>query len=381
MPTFILSDNEKNDRFTDEAQELKDYFTSKKYISSNNSEASKLILGVLSQSLKDTNIFLYDNNALTQHYPEGIVTENLILIPVEKFESMRKSFSQLSEKEDLTTGHKKLSLLNSSFEWANALIKPLIHNLELKLNTQLSENESTILSKQILANVQNHNYFSTNNTEIFNPAIIKNTELLDNIKHITNEDLTINYFLENSINSSAANSRYFKEWLNTQPELLENLPTFSKSLENLPTVTHDSVNFNELKDKLRNFNNSTDSKVKILSDIHQVVDNMKKECQGDQTMFIENSSSTLFPILELTDDNMFSWSVQYIKDQVFSKDKNTSSIISDFCHELNHYCYENTRTIMINIMSEQSLFSRMNLSGDAELIKEMTTSITNKPKM
>lgn len=384
MTSFILSDNEKNDRFANETHDLKKYFTSKKNIYINNTEDSQLILGLLSESLKDTHIFLYDNNALIEHYPEGMVTENLILIPVEKFENMRKNFAQITDKEYLTTSEKYFAIQNSSFDWANALVKPLIHNLELKLNTQLSEDEFTILTKTTIDYVKLHNPLSINTTETFTPTIITNKDLLENIKNITNEDLSINHFLEKSINSSAEKSRYFKQWLNTQHELLENLPTFTKSVENLPNITNDSINFNELKDKLRNFDISIDSGVKILSEIKQVVDNMKKECQGDQKMFIENSSSTLFPILHLADESMFSWSVQYIKDQVFATDKNnltTSSIISDFCQQLNHFCYEDTRNTMIDIMSGQNLFSRMRLSGDAELIKDMTASVTTKPKM
>lgn len=376
MTSFILSDNEKNDRFANEVHDLKDFFTSKKqFYHINNCQEP---LNILSETLKEGYIFLYDNQELLDKYPQGVVTENLILIPVKHFDQMRKGFAHISSYKDQSNKDRTL-LKNSLYHWGDFLIKPLIQMLELKLDIHIPEEETNSLKTHTLENIRTSSSYELNKNYELNMTALTNQNLLNSIE---NKDLGIVDFLEHHLASSEVHKTYFKQWLANKTEYLELLPTVASALANTQPKEFTNVNIEDLKNNLT----SEQSVVHNLSQIQQLVDEFKKECANDKDLFVKKSSKDLFPILILAEDNTFGLALQYIKQTVFpfGKDNVANSLmIKDFCEELNKSCSHYQRDIMIKVMSDFNLIPKLSFSGDKELIKEFAKelSVSNKPKM
>lgn len=382
MTQYIISDTEKNNLLINEVYELTDYFISKKQLISNPHKVEDP-LHILSEVLKETRISLYDNQELLEKYPHGVVTENLILLPVDKFEQMRKDFAEIKVYKP-SPGEEVKKLTNSLYAWANFLTQCLTKTLELKLDISLTEDESYSLSENTLNTFSVSQNNSINYKKHANLSVLKNADFLHSI---ADKSLILFHVLELSIASFKKNQMYFKEYLSQKPELLENLPTVEKVVKNFNNSTN-LVDINDIKNTLSSFDQSKDSVVHTLSQIHQFVDKLNKLCEGNQEMFIEKASESLFPVLGSANENIFNLSLQYINQNVFplnkiSKDGKLvilSLTLDHFLDKLDQFCNNHQRNIMINVMTDCYLFSSLHLSGDKELEKELSNQINNNSK-
>lgn len=350
MSQFILSDSNFNDTAATGCHVLRDFFTSKKTINKKNI----LPLGILSESFKDTTIFLFDNYFLSTLYPEGLVTETLILLPVEKFQSMREEFAFIVQNKN--NSKEEYQLINKSILWAASLTNSLVKNLELKLKINFTEEESHILLTDILSNFNNFNTYPhpLENINIFNEydlklPVVKNIDLFNSLE---NEDLLIVPVLKKMIDSFEERKTSFTKWLSKYPELYSKLPTIAKVIDSFVFEENKDFNLTDMHQNMTAYWQHDCSIFKPLMQMAQLIENIKDNSHNDFDILLSNLKKDLFPYLFNSNYFLFDCSLNYLRDSIFpSSFLAPKENIEKFCNESYEFYNEYQRRSIIHRMT------------------------------
>lgn len=386
MSKYILSDSESNDCSAYETNQLTEFLYTKRDFKK--SEINPLLL--LSENMKSSKICLYDNELLLSQFPEGLVTETFILLPIHKFNSLREDFSSLEPVSAYAGIKGNFYIKNFGSNWAAAFSAPLLQNLELKLQITLSEEEKNNLLNSVLENVKNiYDSNQLNKTTDFSKLplqliSIKNEDLYELLK---NEDLSILSALKNMIAAKNEDTTLFKQWLSQYPEYFDKFPTIVSCMSNislpLQSFTTDTLQQN-VKDSI-DFNCSI---FKPFIQIVQLIDQFKKDSQDDIFLFIEKSKNNLFPVLFETSSRLFDLSLQYFKQILFpniseiNKQYNRNLILDAFFEACIPFYDDDQREYLIKDITGLNAFSSLHFEGDKELLKKkLAQQNISKPKM
>lgn len=402
MSQYILSDSNTNDIAASEIYEIQNFLLTPKVIHRHQDLITRantrpiMPINILSESLKTTDILLYDNPFLLNHYPNGLVTESFILLPIEHFHNMREQFSILREtkKQDYLTEEEKAllpkeySLQNNWIHWATSLINPLMQNLELKLNIDIPQNEKDLINKHI-----SHNFDKEDNIDKDMLPSLSKVHNVDLLNLIQSQDFSFASVLQNHISVAQESSVLFKEFLKESCDYMIDLPTIANGLNTSNKSSSDNdlshIQNIDVDTVINDINKYYDFECSILTPfnkISKIIDAAKEASQGDPLLFTEKAKDTLFPILAEAHGNLFTLSVNHIKQSVFNdsdkNDKVTLQSMENFCLQFVEVCNQEQRGVMIKIITDFSIIDRLCLTGDKELKAEkLMKQDTNKLKM
>lgn len=380
--TSLFSISESESLLIEDSTVLSSFFYQRKDLRQNLDNP----LVILSEVLKDTHFGFYDNDILLSHYPEGLVTESMILLPVENFKSLQEQYSYIPESYSYTK--KAPTLINRWSNWGSSLAFPLIKSLELKLSINLSEEEKSSLLKKIGRNLPadyidsdltisspfNLNLVSTTNQELFNLLKEENLSILPKI--------------ENMIASHEESNIAFKQWLSIQPNLFEDLPSVKKSINDFSIKPLESINYEIIKEKIvDNFDFKSSTFTSLIKFV-QIINKIREEYNHDDLLFIKKSKEDLFPLLAQSEQKVFDITLLYIKEFTFShlyiKDSkvNYLEIIENFSSELYPFCNEKQRTSLIYLMTDFNIISQLRFKNDQKILeKKLSEKNTITPKL
>lgn len=383
MTQFILSNSKFNDNAAHGCHVLREFFTSKKL----KNDIDNLPLNILSENFKNTSIFLYDNPILLSKYPNGLVTETLILLPVEKFQSIRENFTTIFKDKKFN-----FQLMNNSTLWGLTLSNSLIKNLELKLDIHLPEEESNHILNHVLSNIKEfkndyQNLYDINSFKEFdlNLASVKNKDLLNVLEK---EDLLIVSVIKKCLDSSKEDIISFKQWLSQSPALYQNLPTIKKSITDLSFEEIKYSTLSDLNQSIKSHTNYECSIFQPLLKMTQLIDQIKKDSNNDFDLLINNFKKDLFPSLFSANDYLFDCSLHYLRDSIFpSSFPENQDNIENFCHSCSDFYNTYQRESVIKKMTYFDMLDDLSFIDNKEVLDKKINEknnnnslVTNFPK-
>lgn len=363
MSEYILSDSDFNDTASIGTHILKYFLTTRKlYL---NNEVTPL--NILSESFKSSFLFLYDNPELELKYPEGLVTETLILLPVDKFKSMRINYAYIIEPQ--YNSNKEAKLYNDWVFWACSLTPILIKNLELKLNINFSNEEKNTILDAVLFNL---NCFKPaneqfKNIDVFSPfdlnlSVVKNKDL---IEQINDKELLIVPILEKMITSYDEHSSSFKQWLSKYPHLYSDLPSMQEIMKGFSINPISHFNIDKIRTDMSSYWGYQCSLFKPLIELSQFIDYLYEKYNHNFDTLMDNFKEQLFPLLFSANESLFTYSLIYLKDIIFPSSKNLNNDhLNIFCQSCSNFYSTSQRKIIIKTMTSLDMLESLSFQDD-----------------
>lgn len=264
----ILSD--KYDNAALDFEEAKEQLAIKKFI---NAKDEEYLMGINSPLLTVPNIAVFDHAVLLEKYPQGLVTESFVLIPVENF---------IKIKEKATT---RSGIYNQEY-FAVFFNEYMTKFLEVSLNIDFSDEEKKVLKEQV-------KQVYVEDLELNIDNIVKTTNR-DLLKDLKGEDL---YFVE-LLKIRTSLEKEVKQVLKENEKYIEKLPSLQKKANEVKLEDINSqLSVEEFIKIIEQVEKMEISPVITLKIINKMSDELYKEVNGDLKKFNQEAKDNLFPCI------------------------------------------------------------------------------------
>lgn len=296
MAKYILS--EEKDELAIDLEEIKQFFMTEKAVGGyRTKEETTHRLGINSLLLDIPRLALYDAPELKQKYPNGVVTENYVLIPADQFENLKEKSIVLTPNDPYITKKMNMDNLVEFFtQYMNSFI-------EVALNIELTPKDKEEISKDLKK-------YKIDEDIVSQPEKTTNRELLKALEGH-------GYGFENVIKNSVDLTPDVKEVLKNNEKYLENLDSIKQKVQDIKiNEVNDNINleqFFELVDKAAYGTISPTLPLKI---VQKKIDTLIK-ATSDAKEFTEKADDNLLPFLVNLTDSQFKLAVEHIFKNVF----------------------------------------------------------------
>lgn len=296
MAKYILS--EENDELEIDLQEMKEFFmTEKALVGYNRKEETSHLLGLNSLLLDIPRLSLYDSPELKQKYPNGVVTENFVLIPADQFENLKQKSIIMKPNDPYATKKMNMDNLVEFFtQYMNAFV-------EVALNIELTEKDKEEISKDLKK-------YKIEDDIVPQPEKTTNRELLKTLEGH-------GYGFENVIKNSVDLTPDVKEVLKNNEKYLQNLDSIKQKVQDIKiNEVNDNISVEEFVEMVDKAAYGIISPTLPLKIVNKKIDSLAK-ATSDAKQFTEKAEDNLLPFLVNLTDSQFKLAVENIFKNVF----------------------------------------------------------------
>lgn len=348
----ILSEKYANEHA--DFEEAKQFLATKKYTTFITKYEEEYLMGINSPLLSVPIIATYDNTLLLEKYPNGVVTENFVLTPIEKFIEM---------KQKATRKNSQYSSSYSNEAFASFFNEYMNRFLEVSLNIEFSEEENRVLKEQVkLKNEKNVEIM------IVTPIKTNNRELLKTVK---GQDL----YLEDLLHNVKSLEKEVKETIKENEQYIKDIPSLKFKVEEIKLEevnTNLSIeDFEKLVNKASNMEISPITTLKI---INKISDELFLECNENFDLFVQKSKEKLLPMMSKLMYLQYKVSIEHIVNKIPQEQSLSSESRKQFAQELAKIGDLTQRDILIQVISNCDKLQNIRFTND-------TVDKTHKVKM
>lgn len=334
-------------------EEIKEFLATKKDGKIIGKEHDRYLMGVNSPLLNVAVVKLYDNPLLLEKYPDGIVTETVVLIPVEKFLEIKEQATNKSRNK-----FKSPSYIPEIFTaFVNAYMTRFI---EVSLNLELSEDENKKLKEHMLTK-----YTTLPDMNIDSSVKTTDRELL---KVISGQ----NFYLEEILKNTAPFEKEVKEIIKENSQYVTEIDSI---LNKIKEVKIEDINTNITNEEFDVLITKAEmyeiSPLITLKVINKMSDQLFTECDRDAVQFSEKGGEKLFPLMSKLMPLQYKLAVEHILNNVIEVEGNDNA--------------QNRQKIAIKITQFADNFQRdiviTGLTGYDKMAGIRLSSNANKNKM
>lgn len=305
-------------------------------------------------------------------YPNGVVTENFVLIPAEVFEKVK-------EKATVDVPN---SYMNGSIATGNLALflnQYMLNFLEVTLNIEMPIKEKQQIEDNLIKSLGIATKIITTQDMIQNTPDRQIIKISEEPEKSTNREVLKliegkGYYIEERLKNSISLEQDVKE-------ALKNNEQYIKGIEILETKTKE-ISINSINEKLsveefseivKKTYEGKVSKVLPLKIVNKKTDNLIKQYDLDIEGFIKASKKELFPYMTKLDALQFKLSMEHIFKEVFYSNvkdtnnkprflnKDLTEIKNKFAVELVQGCNEVQRQYLITVITGFDMFASNSL--------------------
>lgn len=314
MKKYVMSEKEEDLQI--DLEEITEFLSTEKLVGRNE---MKYPLGFSSPLFNVPTISLFDDSLLMEKYPNGVVTENFVLIPFDKFKEIKE---KATTKLDRKTYDKK-----NMFKIDPNTFKPFLNEfmlafVEMSLNIEITPEDKLQIKKDlniliteeeerlIKAGFETKDYKShLINVNI--PTKLTNRELL---KVIEGKD----YAFESKVKNAVDFSQEVKEILKLNEIYLENISSIKDKIEEVNIKQIDSnISLDEFKELVEKSLSHLVSPVLPLKIVNEKINEVLQLTEPSIENFIEMSKEKVFPYLSKLPPLQFKSSMELIFKEAF----------------------------------------------------------------
>lgn len=360
----LLSDG--NDNFALDFNEILAFLSTKKNYKGalTNDSRTAYLMGISSPLLNIPVFGLYDQEDLVKKYPNGIVTESMVLIPLEQFKKVKlDSIIENNINNKYKYKYERYGIGN----FALYLHQYMLNFLEVALNIDLNKDDKF----KLISNVQN--IIAKELKFVCKIEMIQTYKGNQFIKLVEEPEKTTNRELLKLMEGKGyAIEDRLKNPLNVEQDVKEILKindSYIKGVEVLENKIKE-VSFKEIKENITieafqelidNANTGAITQITPLKIVNKKIDKLSKECGLNINDFINKAQTELFPFMVSLNPLQFKLSMENIMKKVFEPHTNSKFFDSgyqdylnmkkDFGLELSKNTDEDQRAYLIDVLS------------------------------
>lgn len=362
---YLLS--EKYDDLALDLVEVQEFLATEKSLPGDLDKTHHL-MGIGSPLLNIATLALYDQEDLIKKYPNGVVTENFVLIPAEQFKQVKEN----------ATVERPNSYMNGSIATGNLALflnKYMLNFLEVTLNIEIPIQEKQQIEDNLLKSLNRATKIITTQDMVQNKEDRQIIKISEEPENSTNREILKliegkGYYIEERLKNSISLEQDVKEALKNNESYIKNIEVLqAKTKEISITSINEKMSIEDFSDIVEKSVQGKVSKVLPLKIVNKKVDNLIKKYDLDIEGFINASKNDLFPFMTKLEPLQFKLSMEHIFKEVFYSNikdtkntprflnKDVSEIKKNFAVELVKGCNEVQREYLITVITGFDMLS------------------------